>query len=148
MGMISGLLLAGATGWYWAKVRKTDKVRQAQEQVATHIEQAVDKVQAKLVAFELRGSDIKADLARSGEVVRQSAREFGEATTDTRITAAIKTKLLADRDLSAWSIAVNTTDGVVTLAGTVQTPEQIGRATLLALETAGVRKVKSTLQVK
>jgi osmotically-inducible protein OsmY len=45
-------------------------------------------------------------------------------------------------------IDVDTTDGVVTLSGTVKSHEQIVRAMDIAYETEGVYKVVSTLQVK
>ena len=55
---------------------------------------------------------------------------------------------MADKDLSALSISVNTTSGIVTLSGTVSSPEHISKAMLLAMETEGVREVVSTLQVR
>ncbi len=73
---------------------------------------------------------------------------IADATADARITAAIKGKLLASRDLSALNISVNTTAGVVTLSGFVSSSEDISKAILLAMETDGVREVVSTLQVK
>jgi hyperosmotically inducible periplasmic protein len=99
----------------------------------------------------LRPEDIKDDLARTGKVIRRKAQEAGQAiadaTADARTTAAIKAKFIANRDLSALSISVNSTAGVVTLSGTVNSPEDIGKAILLALETDGVTQVVSTLQV-
>ncbi|MGQ9695827.1 MAG: BON domain-containing protein [Thermodesulfobacteriota bacterium] len=56
--------------------------------------------------------------------------------------------LAADPDLSALSISVSTAAGRVTLSGTVGSPELIGKAVALALETEGVREVVSTLKVK
>ena len=73
---------------------------------------------------------------------------IADATADARMTAAIKGKLVATRDLSALSISVNTTGGVVTLSGTVPAPEDISKAMLLAMDTDGVTEVISTLQVK
>jgi osmotically-inducible protein OsmY len=100
----------------------------------------------------LRGSDISNELARTGRVIRQQAHEAGQvisdATTDARITAAIKAKLVRDPDLSAWNISVNTTDGVVTLSGTASSAANIGKAVFLAVETEGVHQVISTVQVK
>ena len=69
-----------------------------------------------------------------------------DAALDTRATAVIKTKLAADPDFSALSISVATTGGRVTRSGTVASPELIGKATALALETEGVREVLSTIQ--
>jgi len=97
-------------------------------------------------------ADISNELARTGIVIRQKAREAGQAlsdaTADTRITAAIKAKLVRDPDLSAWNISVSTADGVVTLSGTGTSTGNIGKAILLAMETDGVRQVISTLRVK
>ena len=72
---------------------------------------------------------------------------FGGAA-DARVTGAIKGKLVANKDLSALSISVNTTEGIVTLSGSVNSAEDISKAMLLAMETDGVHEVISTLQVK
>ena len=55
--------------------------------------------------------------------------------------------MAADPELSAVEISVNTTDGIVTLSGKAASPEPVGRAMLLALETNGVREVIGTLRV-
>ena len=96
--------------------------------------------------------EIKDELARTGRVVRKKTEEAGEkladATADARVTAAIKSKLAMDRDLSALSISVNTTQGKVTLSGTVSSHELIKKAMNIALQTEGTAEVVSTLQVK
>ncbi|NQU10507.1 BON domain-containing protein [bacterium] len=152
VGLLTGVLLTLCTGWYLFVARRQSAVRDAQVRVAQSIEQAATTLAARLDTFELRGSDVREDLQRTGQVVRRKARALGAAvadgTVDTRITGIIKAKLLADRELSAWNISVTTADGRVTLAGTVSTHDQIGRAVLTALETDGVREVMSTLQVK
>ncbi|MCI0745628.1 MAG: BON domain-containing protein, partial [Verrucomicrobia subdivision 3 bacterium] len=63
-------------------------------------------------------------------------------------TAVIKGKLLKEPGLSSLSINVDTTDGLVTLSGTVPSHEEVAKAVRLAMETEGVTKVVSTLQVK
>ena len=126
------------------------------QSVTNHAENAAksagDAIQEKLRVLDLRPQDIKDELARTGQVVRRKAKEAGQAiadaTADARITAAIKGKLVASRELSALSISVNTTAGIVTLAGTVPSNEAISKAMLLAMETDGVKEVISTLQVK
>ena len=70
-----------------------------------------------------------------------------DVTADARISTAIKGKLAADPDLSALAISVNSTQGVVTLSGTVPSHQALSKAIRLALETEGVHKVESTLQV-
>jgi len=54
----------------------------------------------------------------------------------------------ADTGLPAFSINVDTSDGVVTLSGTVSSHEEIAKAMKLAMESDGVHKVISILQVK
>lgn len=138
--------------WYAVEQRPAEPAEQIEDDVAEGSERAKNSIRDKFERFSLRSDDIKEELTQTGNVIRRKAREFGErvsdATADARITAAIKTKLVADPDLSALSISVDTTDGVVTLSGAVSSPEAIGKAMLLALETEGVREAISTLQVR
>src|SRR6266700_2278498 len=96
--------------------------------------------------------DIKEELGRTSMVVREKAKQAGavimDATANARTTLAIKTKLLAEPGVSALNINVDTTDGLVTLSGTVSGYEEVAKAVRIALETEGVHKVVSTLQVK
>ena len=92
--------------------------------------------------FSLSPSDIKEELERTGKVVRKKAEGVGtviaDATADARITGTIKAKLVKNPNLSALRISVNTTDGVVTLSGSVSSPDEISQALKLALDTEGV----------
>lgn len=72
----------------------------------------------------------------------------GQATKDTAITAKIKTKLAADRALSAMDIHVDTTDGVVTLSGTVDNKAQVELAEKVVTQTRGVKSVTNKLEAK
>ena len=103
-------------------------------------------------SLNLTVENIKEEMARGGQVMRQKLADLGhsvaDATADTRITAAIKAKLVADPDLSALSISVNTTGGVVTLSGTASSPANIRKAVQIAWDTDGVNQVISTIQVK
>ena len=111
----------------------------------------LEDVGRRLEALELDPRRIDDEMTRTGQVVRRRTQELGqivaEATADLRITAAIKAQLLRDPELSAWDISVSTTDGRVTLSGTVRSAEHVGRAILLAYDTAGVHEVLSTLRV-
>jgi len=152
VGLIVGAMLTAATVWYFVTVRHLPTVRHAQDTTASTLRQTVDTVEAKLVAWHLTGPDIEEELAKTGKVVRRQMREFGasvaDVTSDTRITTQIKGKLTLNKELSAKSIAVSTTDGRVTLSGNVANAKLIGKAMALALETDGVREVSSTLKVK
>jgi hyperosmotically inducible protein len=144
IGLIVGAVLSLATAWYFVYGRQQPGIRHAQDTTAAALQQAADSAEAKFKAWHLMPDDIKDELTRTGKVVRRSATDWGDA----RITAAIKAKFVTDSDLSAWGINVNTTAGLVTLSGTVPTYKHIARAMAHALDTPGVRDVKSTLQVK
>jgi hyperosmotically inducible protein len=109
---------------------------------AAKVEKAVSDIDMKAIAEELK---------QTGRVIRrkagQAARKIEDATADGRTTAAIKAKLAVDPTLSALDISVDTTDGRVTLAGKVNSPEDVARAMQIALEQENVTEVISTLQV-
>lgn len=70
------------------------------------------------------------------------------ALTDPALTASVKTKLLANPDVSGLRIDVDTRDGVVTLTGTVSTPGQKAEALRVARDTDGVKSVEDRLTVR
>ncbi len=67
--------------------------------------------------------------------------------SDPGITTAVKTKLAADDTVKAYKIDVDTKDGVVTLAGTVDTPAAKSRAVEIANTTNGVKSVVDELRI-
>ena len=140
---IIGLLVGIGVHWFLTQ----PKNRTARENVRTS---ANDVGQSLKETFDTE--KIKEELSNTGQVIREKARQAGnaiaDATANARITAAVKTKLVGDSGLSAFKIDVDTTDGVVTLSGTVPTYEAIAKAMSLAWDTDGVHKVISTLQVK
>ena len=152
IGLFLWIVLTLATVWYFAVGRNQPQVRHAQDVAAAKVTETIEAVDAKLTAWHLTTPEIKADLARTGKVVRRSAQEWGaqaaHVASDAAITAKIKAKFAADKQLSALSIAVNTTDGHVTLAGAVASHDLIARAMAHALETDGVRDVTSNLLVR
>lgn len=107
--------------------------------------EARDAIAAKLEAWRLTPDDIRRDLAETGRVVRSKARAAGEKVADARIVTVIKAKYVLERDLSALAIDVDCRDGEVTLTGTVDSAERLGRAVALALDTEGVHHVVSRL---
>jgi hyperosmotically inducible protein len=70
------------------------------------------------------------------------------AVDDTAITTKVKAAVMAEPGLKTLDINVDTKDGVVTLAGTVQSPELKQRAVTLAQQVEGVRSVSDQLVVK
>jgi hyperosmotically inducible protein len=148
-GLMFGLVV-GAGGYWYLSGQYQGDLEHAQQRMSESAEKVKGALQETL--GEIRVEDVKEELARTGVVVRDKARKAGEAiadaAADARVTAAIKARLLKEPGLSALSVHVETTDGLVTLSGTVNSHEQVARAVKVALETEGVKKVVSTLQVK
>lgn len=71
----------------------------------------------------------------------------GEYASDTAITAKVKAAFVADKSLSALDVAVETTDGVVTLTGTVGTDTEADQAARVARDVEGVKQVKNEVKV-
>lgn len=77
-----------------------------------------------------------------------SASRTGEAMADTAITTKVKAGLVKEPDLSASSIHVETTKGVVMLSGFVNSKAEADKAVELARNVDGVKKVESAIKVK
>ena len=75
------------------------------------------------------------------------ARTFGQMLDDAAIVASVKAKLTADRLSNLWDIDVKASEGVVTLSGTVDTPERRDRMVQIAGWASGVKSVVSNIQV-
>jgi osmotically-inducible protein OsmY len=152
LALLVGVAIGAAALWYFYGHHGDNQLPAAANSVENAAKSARDSIEDKMRNLRLGTNDIKDELARTGKVVREKAREAGQAIAaaapDVEITAKIKAKLVADRDLSALSISVNTTDGLVTLSGQVSQPEDVGKAIALALDVDGVKQVTSTLQVK
>jgi len=84
----------------------------------------------------------------TGQAVGHAAKKVGEKVEDGSITAAIKMKFANDELVSASNIDVDTTDGLVTLNGTVSSQEEADRAVQLAQTVDGVKNVRSNLIIE
>ena len=85
--------------------------------------------------------------AKVGETAAVAANQAKHVLENGAITAKIKSKMTLDDTLDAIKIDVDTSDGIVTLNGTVNTEAQHQRAIQLAKETDGVRQVVDRLKV-
>lgn len=143
--------LGTGAGGYWYLQQDAGKARleQVRYQVVSNAEMVASTIKDKV--SNLSVEDIKDEMSRSSMVVREKAKGAGQsiadAATNARITAAIKGKLVAESGIPSFSINVDTTGGLVTLSGNVESHGQVAKAVKLALETDGVHKVVSTLQV-
>jgi hyperosmotically inducible protein len=77
-----------------------------------------------------------------------TGRTAGENIDDSTTTASVKTKLAGDKLSSLTRVDVDTTNGVVSLNGVVQSAEQRARIEELARQVNGVKSVKNNLQIQ
>jgi hyperosmotically inducible protein len=70
-----------------------------------------------------------------------AADATGQAVSDTWITTKVKTSLLVDKQIKDGDVSVDTTDGVVTLTGTVPSTLQKTRAIHRIMKIKGVKNV-------
>ena|SRR5215469_4774990 len=152
LSLIIGIAIGIAAVWYFEHNKSNSQFHSAGEEIKNTAQSAGSAIDEKLKSWRLDRESITNELARTGRVMRDKANAAGkavsDATADGRVSAAIKAKYVRDPDLSAWDIHVSTTDGVVTLSGTVSSPDLIGKAMEQALDTDGARQVISTIQVK
>jgi hypothetical protein len=77
-----------------------------------------------------------------------TGRSAGTVVDDSSTTAAVKSKLVADRPANLTAVGVDTINGVTYLTGVVETPQQRMRAEQLAWSASGVRQVVNNVQVQ
>jgi hypothetical protein len=128
-----------------ANIQPGDELGEAREAIEAYIER-------KLREWNLDPEQLKLELERGGQIVREKSREMGTNLpgefSDVTIIAKIKAKYTLDRELSGWNIIVGCENGHVTLSGRVDSPSDIGRAVVMALDADGVIDVVSTLTVR
>jgi hyperosmotically inducible protein len=82
---------------------------------------------------------------KTSEVAQNINQSAGPAINDASITAKIKAKILAD---NITGTTIDTTNGVVTLTGSVGNDEEKAKAEKHAKETEGVKSVRNELVVR
>jgi osmotically-inducible protein OsmY len=91
--------------------------------------------------------DLRDDVSRAGDTLKEKARVAGDRIDDARIVTVIKSKFALDKDISASAINVSCQDGRVVLDGTVAGQELADRALQQAQATDGVQTVVSRLTI-
>ena len=91
------------------------------------------------------GVAIKEGATEAGQQVADKAEDVGEKIEDASITSAIKMKFANDELVSASNINVDTTNGHVTLNGTVASQAEATRAVQIGRSVDGVKSVHSNL---
>ena len=92
--------------------------------------------------------DARAAGAAIGEKVGEAANQAQRIASNAALTAKIKSKMALDDTIEAAEINVDTSNGVVTLRGAVDSLAEHDRALQLARETAGVTSVVDLLRVR
>ena len=78
----------------------------------------------------------------------EQSDKAGEALDDAAITAKVKAAILAEPGLRVLQINVDTTKGVTTLSGSVDSQQNSDRAKEIAGAVVGVKGVENRLAVK
>jgi hyperosmotically inducible protein len=84
----------------------------------------------------------------SGCAAQPDRASTGEFIDDTAITARVKAALVADKEVSALAVNVETFRGVVQLSGFADDQAEINHAVATARGVSGVKSVKNDLRIK
>jgi hyperosmotically inducible periplasmic protein len=85
--------------------------------------------------------------AVGGYYIGQDEREPGVIAADSRITAAVKSRLIGDKYVDGFRISVETWEGVVTLRGEVGSSIPREQAERLAASVEGVKAVRNEIRI-
>lgn len=77
-----------------------------------------------------------------------TGQKTGAYVDDAWITTKVKSEMIADKDVKAHKIDVDTKNGVVKLTGTVETWQQANKATDIARGIKGVTAVENEIRVQ
>jgi osmotically-inducible protein OsmY len=78
----------------------------------------------------------------------QTRPSTGEYIDDASITTKVKSMMVADSEVSALKISVETIKGVVRLTGSANTRHESDKAAMIARNVAGVKSVDNDIHVK
>ncbi|AEN63333.1 transport-associated protein [Enterobacter soli] len=129
-------------------IKSTDisvKTERSVVMLSGFVESQTQAEQAVSVAKGVEGVTSVSDKLHVRDSKNGSMKGYaGDAAT----TSEIKAKLLADDVVPSRKVKVETTDGVVQLSGTVDSPAQVERAEAIAKAVDGVKSVKNDLKSK
>ncbi|HKI04001.1 MAG TPA: BON domain-containing protein [Thermoanaerobaculia bacterium] len=142
--------------------------KDAQGKTTVHVDgDQVDKnFEQAEKSLDAAGQQIKEGAQQAGGAIREGAEQAGDALQrgadkieaevgpqvravmdDAGVTAKVKAKLIADPEVNAFHIDVDTLDGRVTLSGKVASADQKAEAEKLASHTEGVKEIVNMIQV-
>jgi hyperosmotically inducible periplasmic protein len=103
-----------------------------------------DKIQGEAKEAKRDASDAADQAKKKGE---NALDKTADAAANAALTTTVKTKFLADDQISGLKIDVDSNNGVVTLTGNVRSTAEKQRAVKVARETDGVKSVVDRLKV-
>lgn len=128
-----------------------NSLERAGDRAANAMSNMAHDASARITEWRLSSQDIQADLAADRDIVRTRTAAVGAPTgkidKDT-LQSAVEGRIKADSDLSKLKLDVNAKgEGEIQLEGKALTADQVGRAIALALDTDGVTKVTSKIDL-
>jgi len=117
---------------------------EARQGAATTMDNVGDRMAAGVDRTVDSAERTAANLQQRAE---NSGEKLGETLSDSSITVKAKSALVADPDLSALEINVDTNDGVVTLRGEADSAAAVEKATAVVGAIEGVVSVLNELRV-
>ncbi len=133
MNISTGLLATGATIMLVIGMAACNKNHPA-ESIGKSIDQTAGKIGDKMIG--------------TAKNPRTQSNMVSDALDNREITAKVRTAILGDTDLRVLRIWVETTDGVTTLSGSVDSQLHSDKASEIAGTVAGVKGVDNQLIVK
>jgi hyperosmotically inducible protein len=108
----------------------------------------VDSADARAAAGRVASSVEGVQRVDNNLAVQASSRSAGEVIDDSVVTAKVKAALIADKNVKAHEVNVETREGVVQLSGFVDSTDAKSTAGEVARRVSGVKDVRNELQVK
>lgn len=122
-----------------------DSAEEAGDEVADASEEAMDSAEQ---TAENAGDYTSDALQDTENAVSGAIDTAGQVMADSAITGEIKAKYIAEADLAALEIDVDTQDGAVTLKGSVPSEPAKSLAEEIASNVEGVKSVENDLDVE
>jgi osmotically-inducible protein OsmY len=139
------LLLVGVVAYAW--LQRSGSVRWPRPFASGEVREDARELgeQAREGAQEI-GAQAREGARTFGAEARETLSEAGKELHDAKVSASVKTALGLNRGLRPYSIDVATENGVVTLAGRVNTEEERRSAESVAAAVPDVKQVVNRIQ--
>jgi hyperosmotically inducible protein len=137
MKITSKLQLFGISALLMVGLAACDKQKPA-ESAGRQIDQGVDSA----------GKKVGEAMDKLGDKIETQSTKTGVVIDDAEITTKVKAAIFAEPGLKTLQISVDTVKGVVTLSGSIDSPQNSDKARSLASGVAGVTTVENRLVMK